>query len=306
LTPPTSYVERPPVPALADLVRVVWIQRIGAEPYIQRNLPTGGAEMHCRIGAVPRLVGPLTGPSVEILAPGTVLVGARFHPGMAATILPLPTVELLDQDLASDDVWGCGAIRLGDALNAAASPEAALAVLQRWLVHRRTTSDRSDPLVSEAVRLLMPWRAGDVGALSRRLAISASQLRRRCLNTIGTGPKTLQRTLRFQGFLALAQSAGTAGGTPAAGDGLAAFAADLGYADHAHLTRECLRLSGLPPSAFLADLVGRCGCGHDHAASYVPILRGRLSAVDGSAGRRQTRRGSAPAATLVRSDPGPL
>jgi AraC-like DNA-binding protein len=283
LTPPTSYVERPPVPALADLVRVMWIQRIGAEPYVQRNLPTGGVELHCRIGAVPRLVGPLTGPSVEILEPGTVLIGARFHPGTAATILRLPAVEFLDQALATDEVWGHGAIRLGEALNAAASPETALAVLQRWLVHRRAADVRPDPLVSEAVRLLMPWRTGDVGELSRQLAISASQLRRRCLNTVGTGPKTLQRTLRFQGFLALAQSGRTPAGS-AAGDGLAGFAADLGYADHAHLTRECLRLSGLPPSAFLADLAGRCACGHDHAASYLPILRGRPAGRGGRAG----------------------
>jgi AraC-like DNA-binding protein len=267
LQPATSYVERPPVPALADLVRVVWIQRIGAEPYVQRNLPTGGVELHCHLGELPHLVGPLTGPSVEVLAPGTVLVGARFHPGMATTILPLPAVEILDQAVATDEVWGHHAARLGVALSVLPSPEAALSVLQRWLVRRRAADDRSDPLVSEVVRLLMPWRVGEIGALSRRLAISASQLRRRCLTTIGTGPKTLQRTLRFQGFLALAQSG--------AGSGLAALAADLGYADHAHLTRECLRLSGLPPSAFLADVAGRCGCGHDHAASYVPILRAR-------------------------------
>jgi AraC-like DNA-binding protein len=271
LQPATSYVERPPVRALADLVRVVWIQRIGAEPYVQRNLPTGGVELHCHLGELPRLVGPLTAPSVEVLAPGTVLVGARFHPGMATAILPLPAVEVLDLSVASDEVWGHDAARLGEALHATPSPEAALSVLQRWLVRRKGADDRSDPLVSEAVRLLMPWRVGEIGALSRRLAISASQLRRRCLNTIGTGPKTLQRTLRFQGFLALAQSGAGSG----AGVGLAALAADLGYADHAHLTRECLRLSGLLPSAFLADVAGRCGCGHDHAASYVPILRAR-------------------------------
>jgi AraC-like DNA-binding protein len=155
--------------------------------------------------------------------------------------------------------------------------------MQRWLVLRRSAGDRPDALVSEAVRLLMPWRIGDVGALSRRLAISASQLRRRCLDAVGTGPKTLQRTLRFQGFVALAQSAGAPAGS-ASGDGLATLAADLGYADHAHLTRECLRLSGLPPSAYLADLAGRCGCGHDHAASYLPILRARPVAA--SAARR--------------------
>jgi hypothetical protein len=78
-----------------------------------------------------------------------------------------------------------------------------------------------------AVRRLMPWRAGEIGSLSSLLAISASQLRRRCLAAVGIGPKGLQRTLRFQGFLALAQSAGVRP-TPAGGGGLADLAAEAG------------------------------------------------------------------------------
>lgn len=77
VVPVQSYVERPPVPALGDLVRVVWIQRIGAQPYLQRNLPTGGVGLYCAIGSLPRLTGPLTGPSVEVLAPGTTVIGVR-------------------------------------------------------------------------------------------------------------------------------------------------------------------------------------------------------------------------------------
>jgi hypothetical protein len=55
-----SYDESAPVPALAGLVRTVWIQRTGAAPYPQRDLPTGGVELHCPVGGVPRVVGPLT------------------------------------------------------------------------------------------------------------------------------------------------------------------------------------------------------------------------------------------------------
>jgi hypothetical protein len=36
-----SYVERPPVPELAGLVRTVWVQRTGDTAYVQRHLPTG-------------------------------------------------------------------------------------------------------------------------------------------------------------------------------------------------------------------------------------------------------------------------
>jgi AraC-like DNA-binding protein len=269
-----SYVERPPVPALRDLVRVVWIQRIGAEPYVQRNLPTGGVELHCTIGSLPRLVGPLTGPSTEVLAPGTTMVGVRFLPGGAAAVLGLPACELVDLTLDLDEVWGQAAVVLGELLSGTRSPEAALCILQEQLVGRRADGTQPDLLVSEAVRQLMPWRASEVGSLSSLLAISESQLRRRCLAAVGIGPKALQRTLRFQGFLALVQSE-RARATPSEGGGLADLAAEAGYADQAHLGRECVRLTGMPPREFLVDARGRCGREHDHSASFIPFLRGR-------------------------------
>jgi AraC-like DNA-binding protein len=269
-----SYAEQRPVPALSDLVRVVWIQQIGAEPYVQRNLPTGGVELHCPIGSLPRLIGPLTGPSVEVLAPGTTVIGVRFYPGIATPVLGLPPCEVVDLTLDLEEIWGRAAVGLGELVAAARSPEVALSILQEQLAGRRGEGAEPDLLVSEAVRRLMPWRVGETSSLSSLLAISESQLRRRCLAAVGLGPKALQRTLRFQGFLALVQSAGM-GATPQADGGLAAIAAEAGYADQAHLSRECVRLSGLPPRTFLGEFTGRCACGHDHSASFIPILRAR-------------------------------
>ena len=256
------------MPALGDLVRVTWIQWVGAEPYVQRNLPTGGVELHFPLGSPPRLVGPLTGPSVEVLAPGTTVLGVRFRPG-AASLLGLPARELLDLTVSLDEIWGPAAGHLAERLSDTATPEAALLMLQEYLVTRRADGAEPDPVVSQAVRRLMPWQADGIRSLSESLAISPSQLRRRFLDSVGTGPKALQRTLRFQGLLALVQYF-RARAMPPDG-GLAALAAEAGYADHAHLCRECLRLTGLPPLAFLK---GRCGCGHDHSASFVPFLRG--------------------------------
>ena len=274
MVPAQSYVERPPVPALGDLVRVVWIQRIGAEPYTQRNLPTGGIELHCPIGSLPRLVGPLTGPSAQILAPGTTVVGVRFRPGAAAPLLGLPACELVDLTLDLDEVWGSAAVVVGELVSGAGSPEEALLMLQEQLIGRRAGGAQPDPVVSEAVQRLTPWRAGQIGSLSSLLAISESQLRRRCLAAVGIGPKALQRTLRFQGFLALVQSRAMRA-TPPDGGGLAALAAEAGYADQAHLSRECVRLTGLQPRRFLANKTTRCGCGHDHSASFISFLRAR-------------------------------
>jgi AraC-like DNA-binding protein len=126
----------------------------------------------------------------------------------------------------------------------------------------------------EAVQALMPWHPVDIDALAGRLGLSASQLRRRCVQAVGVSPKVLQRTLRFQGFLALAQAGATASGRRGT-DGVAGLAVDVGYADQPHLSRECLRLTGLTPSQLLGGSVDRCACGHEHSASYRPFLATR-------------------------------
>lgn len=266
-----TYVERLPIPALAGRVRTVWVQQTGPRPYVQRNLPTGGVELHCPLGGVPSVIGPLTAASVAVLPPFTTVVGVRFWPGAAAPLLGLPVDELVDLTVQLDDLWRRSAVQLGELLAGEAGPQSALATLQRTLVGRQTRAADPDPIVSTAVRRLMPWQPVEIGDLSTELTISASQLRRRFLAAVGVAPKTLQRALRFQGYLALAQSAATRRPRTSRA-GVADLAADVGYADHAHLSRECRRMTGLTPQELLGDRSDRCGCGHDHAASYRSFL----------------------------------
>jgi AraC-like DNA-binding protein len=267
------YVERPPLPGLAGVVRTVWIQRTGDVPYLQRHLPTGGVEMHFPAGGRPRLVGPLTGAQTEVIPAHTTLVGVRFHPGAAP---PLPTMldDLVDQRPGLAELCGSPAGRLEETVAGAGTPERALLAVQAHLLQEYRAAGRTDPLVREAVTALMPWHQVSIDTLARHLALSASQLRRRCLQAVGVSPKVLQRTLRFQGFLALAQAGATASGRRGA-DGMAGLAVDVGYADQAHLSRECLRLTGLTPRQLLGGSIDRCACGHEHSASYTPFLANR-------------------------------
>ncbi|MFE0025233.1 DUF6597 domain-containing transcriptional factor [Amycolatopsis sp. NPDC059021] len=265
-----SYVERAPAPELAGVVRTVWIQRTGAAAYVQRHLPTGGVEIHFPLGGRPRLVGPLTGPAIEVIPPRTTIVGVRFQPGTAPS-LPAVLDDLVDQRVDLAELWGSTADRLVEEMASSGAPERALMVLQAHLVQEFRRAVRVDPLVGEAVRALMPWHPVDLDSLATHLALSTSQLRRRCLHAVGVSPKVLQRTLRFQGFLALAQAGAVATGRRGA-DGMAGLAVDVGYADQAHLSRECLRLTGLTPRQLLGGDIDRCACGHEHAASYQPFL----------------------------------
>jgi AraC-like DNA-binding protein len=271
-----SFDERRPVPALADLVSSVWVQQVapGAAPYAHRSVPNGSVEVLCQVGSVPRIVGPLTRPLVRLLAPGSTVVGLRFRPGAAASVLGVPPSELVDLEVDADEAWGRPALALGERIAGSASPEAATILLQRLIVGRLADADGPDPLVAEAVRRLMPWRADDLRSLRSSLAVSERHFRRRCQAAIGVAPKTLQRMLRFQGFLALVQLALSQGRKPA-GDGLAVLAADAGYADQSHLARECVRLTGVTPRAFLRQTERACGCGHVHEVSFAPLLRWR-------------------------------
>jgi AraC-like DNA-binding protein len=271
-----TYRELRPPPALARHVSCLWVQQVApdAAPYMHRTIPNGGVELACRVGSVPRLVGPRTVADVEVLAPGATVVGARFHPGAAASALGMPASELLDLTVGFEEIAGRRALALGERVEASAGPLDALAVLSEQLLAQLAAARDPDPIAIEAVHRLMPWRTPGVGSLPAALNISERQLRRRCRSAVGLAPKVLHRTLRFQGFVALAQLAMAQGRKPD-DDGLALLAIDAGYADQSHLNRESLRLAGLSPRAFLRDAEERCAPSHDHAASFVPLLRSR-------------------------------
>src|SRR5260370_11598351 len=169
-------------------------------------------------------------------------------------------------------VWGREGAAVGERVAEASCGQRAAALLQQLVAGRLADAARPDPVVAEAVRRLMPWQAGDVRSLWSSLATSERSFRRQCQATIGVGPKALQLMLRFQGFLARVQYAVSPGRRPA-GDGLALLAAAAGYADQAHLTRECVRLTGVTPRVFLRETAEVCRCGHDHQTSYAPLLR---------------------------------
>lgn len=269
-----TYREQAPTAALAGAVRTIWVQRTGEGPNLHRHLPTGGVELHVVPGRGAWLRGPLTEYRLEAIPPRTTILGVRFRPG-GAPPLPVPLEDLVDRSVPLVELWGALAERLLDELATAGAVERAIPVLEAFLLQRFRVGRPADPLLRAAVEALMPWRPVDVGEVAARVGLSESQLRRRSLRAVGLSPKVLQRTLRFQGFLALAQ-AGAAPSGRRDGDGIAGLAVDAGYADQAHLGRECLRLTGQTPRELLHGDVERCACGHDHSASYRPFLAGRL------------------------------
>jgi AraC-like DNA-binding protein len=274
-----SYRERFPAPQLSRLVSSVWIQKVAGDgrAYVHRTVPNGSAEIAWALGTGSVVVsGPTRRPRVATLTPGTTVVGIRFRPGVASSIFGPAAPELVDLSLEVDRVWGRRARTLAERLAEAGSPEQAARLLEQEVAHRSESGMESDPLVMAAIGRLQPWRPDDVGAWAAGLFISPRQLRRRFVAAFGYGPKTFQRIRRFQGFLALSQL------HHVDHHGLARLASVAGYADQAHLTRECSELTGLTPRAFLEETWKSCGSNHDHEASYAGLRRGLLAAAGGS------------------------
>jgi AraC-like DNA-binding protein len=150
------------------------------------------------------------------------------------------------------DLWGRAGAELRERIGDAAGGRLRRRLLEQALLARLRGAREPDPLVLAATRSL--GRPGiRVGALSRALATSERRLRRRFETDVGYGPKTLDRVLRLQRFLSIAP-------TIARGRlGLARVAAELGYADQAHLTREAVRLAGLTPAQLVTRSIAGSG-----------------------------------------------
>jgi AraC-like DNA-binding protein len=231
-----GYREIAPDRAFQNAIFCLWVSVMpgdDAEP--TQVLPDACTDLIWQSGAGAFVAGPDTGPVLDARPPGTVLVGVRFRPGAGGAALGVPLDELLDQRVDAGDLPGVPRGRLPGSL----SPAEALRRVAR-IGAELVTERPPDPLVLGAAQLLArPGARAD--AVAARLGIGERQLRRRCQAAAGYGPRTLHRVLRFRRFLSRVEAGDAAD--------LAAIAAETGYADQAHLTRESTRLAGLPPAA---------------------------------------------------------
>jgi AraC-like DNA-binding protein len=238
----SRYSEHPPAPDLAELVACTWERAEAPLPEGDvRVLPDACVDLVWSSSGGLVIAGPDTGPVVYPVESEYAAAGLRLRPGVAGSVLGLPASELRDERPELSALWGRDAARLEEriALADASDRRRLLEEAVRPLARKA----EPDELVLAGLPLL-GRRGSSVAGLARTLAISERALRRRFNDAIGYGPKRLDRIIRFRRLLHLSAR-------PLDG-GLAAAAAELGYADQAHLTRECRELSGLTPGELIA------------------------------------------------------
>ncbi|RSN55414.1 AraC family transcriptional regulator [Amycolatopsis sp. WAC 04182] len=210
---------------LAGVVRCLW-EDTGTAP--KRIVPDGCVDL-VQSGGEVFVAGPDTAPWTW--ETGERAQGVRFAPGRAGDVLGLGADELRDQRVPLGDLWG----REGELLaERVLSGAASLAD-----VVERRGAGRADREVSELIARL-DGGAPRVSAALKRFTTGERQLRRRFTLAVGYGPATYLRITRFQ------RAVGLAGTAP----DLASLAISAGYADQAHLSRDCRELSGLKASEF--------------------------------------------------------
>lgn len=189
-----------------------------------------------------RVCGPDTTGWSFTLPGGTETSGLRFRPGAVGRIFGAPAGALVDQQVPVGDLLGRTAeAELDDAVSSASDGPGRLRTLERFLRGRLRDAE-ADPMAHAAALLgRIPDPIGRLGDVASHLGVSPRNFRRRFAESVGYGPAFFTRIVRLQRFVGEA--------TQRPDDPLVALAADTGYADQAHLSRDCRELAGMAPRA---------------------------------------------------------
>ncbi|MFI0241472.1 DUF6597 domain-containing transcriptional factor [Streptomyces sp. NPDC016845] len=192
--------------------------------------------------------------------------GAKFWPGAFRPFVPgVPVTEWTGRVLPYEEVFPATEVAAivdpdpdsqrdpgpdSDPDSAAGDDRARVAALDAYLLPR--TPAEPDPVAELARGLVARIRAERgvrrVADLARDEGMSVRSLQRLFSGHVGVSPKWC--ILRYRIHEALETAAARAGADGGGGVDWAALAADLGYADQAHLVRDFTATVGVPPTAY--------------------------------------------------------
>lgn len=255
-----AFRELAPGGALAGRVECFWTLRgtvPRATPGQNRVLPDGCMDLIFDFADPPLpasgppppprsyVVGAMLRPAV-VRHTGTVdLLGVRFRPGAAAPWVPIRAGEIVDRVLPLEEVWKRSGVELEARLQEAEVQDR-LPLLRSTLARRIPGGPDRPPTVAQALELIASTRGRiTVREIGCSLAVSPRHLERLFDERVGLGPKAACRVERFRQVLRRLRS----GATPS----WARLALECGYYDQAHLNREFRALSGLTPTAWVAE-----------------------------------------------------
>jgi AraC-like DNA-binding protein len=240
-----EYREHAPSPALRRIVACYWTLRSAPGARSHRVLPDGCLDLLFDLARPSAsVVGVMTRAIVAPAAPAS-FFGVRFQPGEAPSVLGLDGRETRDELFGIADAWGPLGRELSDRVLSAPSSAARIREVEAALLAHGARARAPDPRVRSAVEMVRASRGAiEVASLARAVQLGERQLERAFDQHVGLGPKAFARVMRLQ-----AVRAALARGVPS----WAALAAELGFADQAHLAREVRALAGVTPGELVRE-----------------------------------------------------
>ncbi|MEV4377690.1 helix-turn-helix domain-containing protein [Streptosporangium sp. NPDC049644] len=237
-----NFARQAPSPEISAYVDHFWVVSWTdlAEPYEQRIVSHPTVNMTITQD-FHRIAGVIKGGfSYTMRGSGRVL-GARFRPGGFRPFLGGPVSRLTGRFVEIDEMYGAAGATLVEQVLAEPDVRAAIALTEAFLLG---LGPDQDPLAEE-VAALVAMVESDVSVtrvdeLAARSGRSVRSLQRLFRDQVGIGPKWVIRRFRLH----------EAAERVYRGLDLATLAAELGYTDQAHLTRDFTAAVGMPPAAY--------------------------------------------------------
>ena len=251
---------RDPHPALrSDVRRYQGYVETGTGAIRRRETPSGSIVLIVNLGPPYRIIGgggtqaPIEHHSFVaglhdafalVDSPGAAFcLEVEFTPLGAYRFFRTPMHLLAGRTVELDDLIGRAADRIADRLHGAPDWPMRFRLLDRIIAARIARGvDAAAPVRQAWKRLEACGGAVSVGALAQSVGWSRKHLVQQFREQVGLPPKTVARILRFGRAVDLLE---------AADHSLAAVAADCGYADQAHMTKDFRRFAGYTPADFV-------------------------------------------------------
>ncbi|NKZ03416.1 helix-turn-helix domain-containing protein [Actinomadura latina] len=243
-----------PGPALAPFVEHFWVLRWdlrGRPPHRQQVLTRPSVHVsftsYLTAGTTrARIVGVVRDDFVEEIYDEGRVVGAAFRPGGFRPFMDAPVSTLTGRFAGVDEVFGASGLALAGEIFALADDVEAVRHLEAALAG---VPREPDPSVERAAAIVARIAArpglARVDELAAEVGLTARSLQRLFHEYVGIGPKWVIRRFRMQEAAERAAS-----GVRVEWAGLAA---ELGYADQAHFTRDFTAAVGTPPARYARE-----------------------------------------------------
>jgi AraC-like DNA-binding protein len=236
----------PPWP-LRSFVELIWYWR---------GYPTPGARERLLPAASTELVVDLTSSSSAVAGPSSEsffiertaqdeLIGVHFAPGGAFPFAAFPLDDLHNRSIGLVDFCGePDATRLVDSLHRAATIDAKIQALERWLRSVQRRSLQHPPAVAFAMKeLASNPRLASTAAVATKTGFSQRHLIQLFRTHVGLTPKRYSRLARFNRIIHRIAKLDD--------PDWADLALEWGYFDQSHFNHDFRTFSGLTPSQYM-------------------------------------------------------